>query len=290
VQREPENAPPPLTWSAMAYDAARAQTILFGGMLAGETMSDETWAWDGDDWTPLDPADSPSARFVHGMAYDSVRERVVLFGGITTSLGKAGLTDTWEWDGTNWSLIETETSPPGRGVHGGMSFDEGRGVTVISGGGTQPWVATIADVWEYDGTNWSDETPETLPEARVAPCFTYDATRQVSVLFGGGNWNPYYDDTWTWDGTTFQELEPETSPSARQSHRCAWDGWRERVLVWNGDNGGSISDSWEWDGTNWANAGEAPPAACCFGLAFDIANREAVIFTPAGETWTYGVP
>src|SRR5262249_50783777 len=36
----------------MAYDAARNQTILFGGS-DGNMITNETWAWDGSQWTLL---------------------------------------------------------------------------------------------------------------------------------------------------------------------------------------------------------------------------------------------
>ena len=76
----------------MAYDEARQRTVLFGGLVGG----DETWEWDGTNWTQLKPTVSPSSRMHHAMVYDSKRGRTVLFG------GTAGGDETWEWDGKNW--------------------------------------------------------------------------------------------------------------------------------------------------------------------------------------------
>ena len=52
----------------MAYDAARAQVVLFGG-LDGQILQDEhplekddTWVWDGTNWTQKSPANSPPPR------------------------------------------------------------------------------------------------------------------------------------------------------------------------------------------------------------------------------------
>ena len=64
------------------------------------------------------------------MAYDVVRQRGVLFGG-----DPAG-TDTWEWDGANWTQIE-ETGPPRR-LNPAMAFDELRARVVLFGGGSFP--------------------------------------------------------------------------------------------------------------------------------------------------------
>src|SRR5262249_8951846 len=60
-----------------------------------------TWEWDGSNWTQQSPATSPSARTFHAMAYDLVRQRTVLFGGWDMVLNFF-LSDTWEWDGSNW--------------------------------------------------------------------------------------------------------------------------------------------------------------------------------------------
>ena len=38
----------------MAYDAARRQTLLFGGNMFGGRLVNDTWAWDGASWTQLE--------------------------------------------------------------------------------------------------------------------------------------------------------------------------------------------------------------------------------------------
>ena len=75
----------------MAYDQARAVTVLFGG---------DTCLWDGNIWTRVATTNAPPARQVHAMAYDPVRARVVMHGG---SMDQVNAADTWEWDGATWS-------------------------------------------------------------------------------------------------------------------------------------------------------------------------------------------
>ena len=84
----------------MAYDAARGQMLLFGGMRNNTKYLNDTWAWDGTTWEHLSPATFPPTRAWGGMAYDPIRQEVVLFGG-----WRPGHTfgDTWTWDGTNWT-------------------------------------------------------------------------------------------------------------------------------------------------------------------------------------------
>lgn len=64
---------------AMAYDAARQRSVLFGGQ--GGTLRDDTWEWDGAAWLPRPTTVHPSARSGAALAFDPVRNRMVLFGG-----------------------------------------------------------------------------------------------------------------------------------------------------------------------------------------------------------------
>ena len=87
----------------MAYDAARARVVLFGGVDPAGTALADTWEWDGSDWTKRTPAASPPARMSHALAFDLIRAKVVLFGG--TVYPATFFADTWEWDGTTWRRI-----------------------------------------------------------------------------------------------------------------------------------------------------------------------------------------
>src|SRR5205085_11581693 len=77
---------------AMFYDPIRARTVLFGG----NTTGNDTWEWDGTQWTPLTIASSPSFRFGHAIAYDAARSRAVPL------RDALPIGDTWEWDGAGW--------------------------------------------------------------------------------------------------------------------------------------------------------------------------------------------
>ena len=75
-------APSPRYFHAMAYDKARAVTVLFGGYNESLGISGETWEWNGTTWTqPSITGPSPSPRYTHSMAYDAARGVTVMFGG-----------------------------------------------------------------------------------------------------------------------------------------------------------------------------------------------------------------
>ena len=69
-------------------------------------VSDDTWTYDGSDWTQVTTAHAPSPRAGCAMAYDSNRNVTVLFGGILDTNWPPDLyDDTWEFDGTDWTEI-----------------------------------------------------------------------------------------------------------------------------------------------------------------------------------------
>jgi len=89
--------PPAYADVAMTYDAGRGKIVFFGGAATqlGQRTQD-TWEWDGTDWTKLTPtlATSPSARWVAMLTYDEARGRVVMFGGMDNFALFPN--DTWE--------------------------------------------------------------------------------------------------------------------------------------------------------------------------------------------------
>jgi HYR domain len=155
TQKSPANRPTPRTNHAMAYDAGRGEVVLFGGyevvlLDSGYTKTagprNDTWVWDGTNWTQKSPANRPTPRDNHAMAYDVARGEAVLFGGGDNVA--SFYDDTWVWDGTNW----TQKSPAHRPAPGwghAMAYDAARGQVVLFGGlnstsyqvGTWVWAA-----------------------------------------------------------------------------------------------------------------------------------------------------
>src|SRR6266496_4215107 len=102
TQRFPTHVPPKRMYTAMAQYGSGAGVVMFGGLNLGPTgvftqfnVLDDTWIWNGTDWTQLSPSLSPPARYGATMAYDPVRDTAILFGG-TNAAGQF-LSDTWKF-------------------------------------------------------------------------------------------------------------------------------------------------------------------------------------------------
>ena len=133
-ERHPVNSPRARLLHKMAYDAVRRQVVLFGGEFldsAGVKFLNDTWIWDGVNWTQKNPLDSPPPRSAHAMAYGVARGQIVLFGGWRGEVPYWN--DTWEWNGDSWTPMRVRTPPPGRYGHS-MVYDNRNGAVFVYGG------------------------------------------------------------------------------------------------------------------------------------------------------------
>jgi hypothetical protein len=286
--------PSPRAAAAMAYDSARAVTVLFGGDALG--ANNETWEWNGTAWTQRNVT-GPSPRFYHAMAYDAARAVTVLFGG-QSGAGMNG--ETWEWNGTAWS--QRVSAGPSPRASCAMAYDSARGVTVLFGGATAPTVAS-AETWEWNGTAWTHRLVSG-PSARRAHAMAYDASRGVTVLFGGadGSGNIGNAETWEWNGTAWTQ-RADAGPSIRAYHSMTYDSARAKTMIFAGANvaqgGALLNDVWELDASGWTSRGNAGPAPrSTMPMAYDASRHVSMIFGGTtglplyynGETWSLGPP
>jgi Kelch motif len=110
------------------------------------------------------------------------------------------MNDTWEWNGTSWSL-RASTGPPPR-YDASMVYDAQQGAIMLFGG----WNGNaFGDLWKWNGTAWT-QLSVPGPAPRTEAPMVYDSQRGVAVLFGGNGVSSTYADTW--------ELQPPcTGPS-----------------------------------------------------------------------------
>lgn len=190
TQLQPANAPQPLFSIEAAYDLARDRAVLFGGAAnnGGTVPVDETWEWDGADWTQIVTPTTPRPRWGNKVAYHVDRQRVVMSGGVDRG---AVLDDTWEFDGYEWHQITTASTYVPRENHA-MAYDLLRGRCVVYGG-----FPPIFDTWEYvdrsparfvpygygcagsNGTPGLDAAPGLVPT--LGQAFTMDLTNLPSA-------------------------------------------------------------------------------------------------------------
>jgi hypothetical protein len=184
----PTTTVPARTQFCAAYDAARREIVLFGGIPASSPNPlADTWLWSGSNWRQAAPTTSPAARSQSAMAFDTLRQRSVLFGG--SDAQRISLDDTWEWDGTNWVADGPATRPMARARHAmaweplqqRVAMTGGTSITLL--GGAPLTLNMPAELWSYDGVDWA-VTPISAP-VLADHAMTFDGFRNRLVIQGG---------------------------------------------------------------------------------------------------------
>jgi len=245
------------------YDAAHAQVVLFGGANPNSGALNDTWVWDGRNWTQKSPETSPPPRNGHAMAYDIAHGHVILFGGIDAKMNL--LNDTWLWDGNNWTQSSRDgsnwtmrspgTSPIARLAHA-MVWDAARSQVVLFGGDDANSDA-LADTWVWDGLNWTQKLPQTNPPPRVAHAMAYDNAQSETVIYGGMFSSVNYvpeNDTWVWDGFNWKKSLSQANPPAGAGGAMAYDSARSQAVLSLWTSPGTVTGTWTWNGASVAGA------------------------------------
>ncbi|MCR9247397.1 MAG: hypothetical protein NXI31_20395 [bacterium] len=197
----------------------------------------------------------------------------------------------------DWRL-GTAPSSPSAATFVRLTYDLQRRVTVAFGGWDAPIGSTVfQDTWEYDGTNWVQRQPVTIPDERDSHGMVYDLARGRTIMFGGWDFNfALLGETWEWDGTNWVDRMPTNSPSARLFPAMAYDTTRGLVVLFGGEDAGGLrDDTWEYDGNDWRQAtpATAPSPRAGHVVAFDSARSRTVLFggtdnnQPLGDTWEF---
>ncbi len=305
TQLMPINSPSPRFWASIAFDAAHNQIVLFGGSPAqnATNLDNDTWTWDGTNWTQQLLTLPPPPRYGAPMAYDPDAQKVVLFGGgdpSSPSLGH-GLNDTWEWDGSTWSPFvnanPNANPPPGR--YGAvMDYDATLKRLVLFGGSsTDRGNMYLNDTWTWDQSNgWQAISPTSSPSVRAFMDGAYDVrTSRLYITHGDPASSIDTDETWSWDGSTWTQITFLNIPPGRRYAAFGYDLTHDEYVLFGGlfEGGGRafyLNDTWIWKDGSWAQAQppNSPSARWLASLAYDPGSSKLVLFGGcAGDTWTW---
>jgi len=169
-----KNPAPSRTHTAMWYDPILKKTVIYGGLGRldpnGKLLRfDDMWSFDGTGWTQITPASTPGMRYGAQVAVNPNTNHVLLFGGIRVDVDannnqvQVYANDTWDWDGTAWTKINTAVVPPAR-ENGGMAWDPIRNELVMFGGYSGFY---LSDLWSFSNGQWK-QVLETLNRRRAA--------------------------------------------------------------------------------------------------------------------------
>jgi uncharacterized protein (TIGR03437 family) len=294
----PANAPPARYGGEMVWDSSKKKVVLFGGHTGGtpDVLFNDTWLWDGTNWTMATTAASPSQRYNAGMTFDAAHSQTVLFGGNPggTAAGTGATNaETWTFDGTNWTQQSPATSPTARNS-AGLTYDPQHSQVVLFGGtainSAGTGTAVNAETWIWNGSAWNQQTLTTSPDPRTGTLI-YDATNNQIFLWGGNGQGDFVD-VWTWDGASPSGWTNKI-PNNRYGANLVYDTADQKGWLMAGTNGNAgntrYQDIWAWNGTGWTSTpytGQTAKPRYFGSAAYDPVVDAVIVFGGINGTGT----
>lgn len=296
MQMHPKHTPGRRANSAVAYDSTRHRIVLFGGISEWIGSSfyyeQDTWEWDGQDWIQMHPKTNPSPRAGQMMAYDQKHGVVVLFGGEEKS-GTFMFSDTWIWDGKDWTLMSPTIYPTGR--RGGQLFYDPETEKVILTGGFYyapgKVFTAVSDTWAWNGEDW--EYLAALPGNLMItnPNVAFSPTLKNTALFD-------YKQLLSWSNNQWQVLDVGTMPPSRFGTWLAADPKGGKMLIFGGvDNNVQRNDTWVFDGKAWKELHPAltPSPRDAYVMFYDPTRKSFILYGgistyTLNDMWEYALP
>jgi len=264
--------PPPDVAPAMTADPLRRSLVLVTRDPAGGT---QTWTWEGNRWARLATPTAPPSP--GPMGFDPASGTVLL------AVGGDPRAATWSWDGRSWRALHPPHAPAGS-FASALVLDPASNrplllTSAVSRVG-EPTVAA-ATTWMWSGSDWVEQHPGGIPEVVVGA--VSDAVDGAVVAFGRATQagDDLLRDAWAWTGRTWARLGhaipagaplPRRPPS-RVGSLTAYDEPRHQLVLFGGEAtsapGGSLSDTWTWDGYRWTARPDAGGPLRGLAMAYD---------------------
>ena len=263
-RQTPAHSPSARTAATMAFDDANQAILLFGGQ-AGQQSLDDTWQWnwEGQDWVQLHPSTAPSPRSNAIMSVDYAHNQVVLWGGWhwnTEWNDYEFLSDTWTWDGKNWTEHDLPGPANGAIPPPSMTYDGNLDKVVMWQYGE--------GLWAWNGAAWEKLSLVNGPDPFTEGQLGFDETRYYRrlVLRGTSGSDPSSSiKTWTFDGTTWELVEEQTTGESNYQDARMVYAFAHQALLLVTPSGGKLGpyglSVLAWDRSTWVDASTyvAPP-------------------------------
>lgn len=298
----PLSRPGPRKSALMAYDPIRDRIVLYGGIVSGSTHVDQTWVFDGSNWTQL-PIIGPG--LPSSMWYDETRQAIQLattdanlweFDGAqwskTIALPTTGSTWFGDFDGTTSVVIKLAkawnsppswnplySAPPAGALANGLfpvalNRSTGQIVSYISGlfnstEGLQQYV--------WQSGNWTLLSQN--PGAIYAYGFAWDSQLGEIVSFGGRYAGNAISSSYRLHGDHWEAFATGTpKPSVRYFHAMSSDRTHGTIVVFGGTSGSNrFADTWILKNGQWSSPAGAGPSARSSTCMSDDTNRGKVV-------------
>lgn len=267
---------PTVVKPVLTYDAANDRVVMMGLNQANLTSVMYTYDGAAHTWTQVTTDKMPTCVNEGHLIYREDTQKLVFVGGLCVA-GTPTSEEVFEWDGTGWVKVTTNSIPRGAGQ--ATAFNPDRKHFVAFGGSTVLSGAIGSETLMLVGTTWRGSSLPARPRPRSLAAFASDPDTNTVWMFGGldetGNF--YLVDFWGYrNGQWFLVPHTAASPQSCESPLASYDTDRDRlVLVCSGEQ------TWEWDGATWkefADLEDLPDFRRFASIAYDANLKKTVLF------------
>ncbi|HUI38613.1 MAG TPA: PKD domain-containing protein [Thermoplasmata archaeon] len=303
----PTARPLPLGYGrSVVYDPVDNLTVAFGGCLASECPSNQTWVYAHGSWfNDTIPSDAPPARQSAAMDFDANMQGVLMFGG---EGGNSTLfNDTWLFRAGTWTNLSFVGGGPAPRFGASLAFDpqkEENG-SVLFGGCVPAFlgVSCFNDTWVWEGwSGWVPLSPSLLPMGVESAAMAYDPVDGYIVMFGGctgflclGIPNVTYE---LYSGQWWQ-VDPANPPANRTGASMVYDPALRQLVLFGGVGTSltALGDTWSFSGGAWhlLSSSSGPSPRSSFGLTLDPTGQVPLLVggdtdvASQNDTWVFEI-
>jgi hypothetical protein len=260
-----------LTWQSSN------NTILYtGGVCATSIGTEETYEWDGTNWTKIELTSFAGTYIGSALTFDPDRQNAVLFGGAPGS--GALLSGTYTYANKAWTGIGDLDYPVPRSLFT-FATDTVNKVVYLFGGVNDATV--FYDFWTYQNGMFHPQTLSNQPLDCSSPIGAYDTDRSKLVVLCSGS------ATWEYDGSTWAQYDSsKTAPPAHRFASIVYDQSLKKIVFFGGFDANSIylDQTWTFDGTSWLQVKKNPaPSRSLTSMWYDPILKKTVIYGGLGR-------
>ncbi len=219
------------------YDPTNNGILLFGGFNNSQIQMNDTWLWDGEQWSKLNPEHIPHARISAGSA-TLPDGRIALIGGyyMQGAYDYHMLNDFWIWNGSDWEQQEDPPFSPRSNM--AVVYDKSRNRLIVAFGVRNS--TYLNDIWEWDGDQWHEVPFNSLnpPNLMLSSAAYNHNDKKIYVGYGANplNFMPT-NEIWSFDGYKWEETnQPTTKPDPRIGASFAFDEDDNYLIVSGGSS------------------------------------------------------
>jgi hypothetical protein len=253
-------------------------TILYtGGVCATSTTAEETFEWDGTNWTKIVLSSFAGTYAGSALTFDPDHQVAVLFGGAPPS--GVLLTATFTYADKSWTGVGDLAYPTPRSL---VAFTTDPVNKVIDMLGGVNDATAFSDFWTYSNGTFRPQTTSNQPGDCAAPTAAYDTDRSKLIMLCSGT-----SATWEYDGTTWTQFDAtKSAPPGHRFGSLVYDQNLKKTVYFGGFDVNSVylDQTWTFDGTAWTQVKKNPaPSRSLTSMWYDPILKKTVLYGGLGR-------